>query len=855
MVRTNFDVPTQRAERSRWSFLFLPLSGVLGAWFAFIFHVTYDFSNPTGIAISKRDLAFIGALFTKVPRNFGLFLFLLVFLGSAIGPGDWLLQFLRLDWRDEAERALFALATGLILFTFVILGVGSIGRLQRRVCGALLVGALVMTALHAVGVYRRIRTRRASAAAVSARLQGGWKTLYGVVLGLALAFALYLALLGALSPEFNYDARWYHLGAANSYAQHEDFYNIVKETRLAAAAVDPYQTALYAALIKLDGLIAAKVLHWGDALLTALLLIYFCYAHFRSTRMGILAALIFISTPVVTWSATGGSNDLQLSLYILLSIHAFLRWREQSRSPRWLIILGIMSGYALGSKLFGLYSALILLGGVVIVGYWSFRKQDAPAAIARRLAVSLILTGSAIVFCCLPWLIRSYIQTGNPVFPLFNNIFRSPYWNNYAEQSLRLAYQTLDRNQSLLSLFKVPWQAITGNNRYRAIFGPLFFLNMPICIALALFSRERTRDVFRMLGIYLTVWVLLWFASGALELRYALSVLPVMAVLVTYPVMVQWWPGWSGRLFQVGLGAIMLITIILNYQPLVPYQRMGNLPTAFGHAYIPWTYLYHGLPEEQVDSLSLPMIRYMNTQLSPATDLVYDFGEGLILDDAYSNITIFNGGGYDGPYGMHEWDLFSADAIEHFHQQHITHLAVSQEYNLALKRFPLWPYLREIYRTPDASGLLYQVDYNAVVGNQPVATEGPTVIDDATFSTGWLPGAAVRDGYLVQYMEQDGQIFVVTNKAGTVVVNFTAIPVFKPLTLEVRVNGRLVTTTQLGTVGSAQKVTIEQVPMRQGENMLTLHAVEGCVRPSDFSSSPDTRCFSITVQQVAVMVP
>ena len=860
-VRVVADVATEtpRARVRSGTALFIPFCVALVLWVAFVFRVTYNFHTTVGRTISQGDLAYIGDVFTRLPRNLDFACFMLLFLLSAVGPGALVLRALRLDWRDETERLLFAVATGLIVFTFALLAVGSAGFLQRRVCFAMLALGLVLTAREALAMVGRVRAVRAvrHAETVSrtvvlpgnaARRRVSWRVLCVVGLTLALAFYLYIALLGAISPEFNYDARWYHLGSANSYAQHERFYNIIKDTRLAVVAVDPYQTALYAGLIKMDGLIAAKLLHWGDALLTAFVLIYFCRVHFRSVIMGLIAALVFISTPLVTWASTGGGNDLQMSLYILLGMHAFLRWRERPESVRWLIVLGITTGYALGSKLFGIYNVIILFAGVVVVALWTTRLHGTRAERLRRLAAYLLVIGMVIVVCCLPWLIRTYAMTGNPIFPLLNNVFESPYWNHYADESVHFAYSGLDRNQSLASLLTVPWHAITGNNRYRAIFGPLFFINMPICVALAFFRTARSRDIFRLLGVYLTAWVLLWFASGALELRYALSVMPVMAILVAFPIAVQQWSGWAGKLFQAGLALTLLVTTALNYQPLVTYQRMAILPTAYGHALIPWAYLYHGQPEEQVYLLDLPVIRYMNAHLSPATDKVYDL-DGLILGDAYSDITVFNGGGYDGPYGMRQWSLYSADAIAHFRQEGITYVAVTKRWGLPLKRFSIWPYLQEVYRSPGDNDFLYRVNYDAP---RTIAPGDPSIIDDFSFGEGWLPGTAESNGQTVYFMEQDSQIFVTMPQAQNVRIRFTATPVIKPLTLELRVNDVAVATVHLTTAGDPKEVSVDHVPLNAIANNLEIHAVEGCIRPSEVSNSTDMRCFSFTVQDIKI---
>ena len=121
-----------------------------------------------------------------------------------------------------------------------------------------------------------------------------------------------------------------------------------------------------------------------------------------------------------------------------------------------------------------------------------------------------------------------------------------------------------------------------------------------------------------------------------------------------------------------------------------------------------------------------------------------------------------------------------------------------------------------------------------------------------TLGVGWLPGVQLRDGLPERDMEQDGQIVITAPAAGAAMLSLLATPILKPLTIEVRVNGRAVTTVALGAGGVTQAVNIDRVPLLAGRNTIELHAIEGCVRPSDISTSPDTRCFSIGVQQIQV---
>jgi len=127
--------------------------------------------------------------------------------------------------------------------------------------------------------------------------------------------------------------------------------------------------------------------------------------------------------------------------------------------------------------------------------------------------------------------------------------------------------------------------------------------------------------------------------------------------------------------------------------------------------------------------------------------------------------------------------------------------------------------------------------------------------DAITLGDTWFPGTGQRNGLPERYAEQDARVTIVAPQAHDVTLSFFATPVIKPLTLEVRVNGRMVKTVALSAAQVTQGVSIDHVSLNAGANTVELHAVEGCVRPSDISSSPDTRCFTVTVQEIKAAAP
>lgn len=686
-------------------YLLLPFSIGLIIWFVHVSFATYNFTTQQTLDFRPYE-----DVFTRLPRNLNLFVLLLVFLASAVGPGSLLLAPLRLRWRDAAEEALFSLGTGLIAYTFIILVVGSLGFLRQWACYAMLAFATFLT-IWVVIQRAQFWRKHQAASARAAEAPNDRGIAWSVWLGLVLALYLYVALLGALSPETQFDARWYHLGQVRSYVLEGRFYNYVKETHIVASALDPYQMVLYAALWSMHGMLEAKILHWGDALLTAFALIYFCRAHFRSVPLGLLAALFFVSTPVVAWSAGTAGNDLQLCLYTLLSVHAFLRWKEAPRSVSWLLVLGLLSGYAFASKSNALFGLVTVFGAVsLITVYQAIREKYAATRVMSIWARAVLITACGVLVACLPWLARSYVETGNPLFPSFNAFFHSRYAQGQAVVPGVKAFHFGPLMQSLLAN---AWRSLTVQIDYRAVFGPLFIVALPMCILIILLKRHAHIGTLRLLSGYVMAWIGLWFIwagfSNNLELRYVEPVLALMAVLVAFPI-VGWRPaGWQGSVLQLGFALIAGFITLLNFQPFIPLQKTAADLNSFAAPRVAFGYLYRNEPESSVQLQFIPMIVYINQHLSSKNDKVYD-ASALELYAGYCDVKIFHG---TAALGVPEsWDLYSPDALEHFAEERITHVSILAQDMDKLRRAAIFHSLREIHSTPDGQ-ILFKVIYGA----------------------------------------------------------------------------------------------------------------------------------------------
>lgn len=735
--------------------LLILLTLLFGGWFLVVFTQTYNFSYPVYQEYFKTNSAYLGDIFTKIPRGIELVIALMLFLFCTLGVGNLILKLLRLECRDEIERMLLSIATGLPLFTFVTLAVGAAGFLQRRVLLGLLTVAFAISLWYGWQILTRRRGRTHN---LSFKLKGKlgqrsvWQhklapTALVVVLGASLVFYLYLALLGSLTPFLGGDAGSYYIGPSKYYADRERIYDFVKETHLGSAFLPYYHQTLYAALIKLGGLGSAKILNWGYALLTVGVIIYFCRIHFNSSLLGLWASLIFISVPEVAWSASLSYIDMPLPFFCLLMLHAFLRWRAQPGQTGWLVLIGMLGGYATGVKFFGAYTLVLLILAVAFerlnsnfqrskaqIGSQASQGRSQNLKIKPRFSSFVLYFSSfhkipqplALIFIgvlafCLPWFTRSYITTGNPVFPVLNSLFKSPYWNEVSEKVADVFFQKpgIELNRSWVGFLILPWASVTENNKYWAVISPIFLVFLPVCGLVWALTRSTTAVLYRLLAIYLMLWLIIWFAGGTIETRYLITIMPIAAILIAYTVVRQNWPGLSGQVFHYSLGAALLIMISLNNPLLAAFQfkqNSFNVPTG-GILYFNWNYLYRG--ENAAKSFDEMLVQpnslynYVSKNLAVTKDKIYDTNDFLAHNYDQLNIEIFNGGGYDGPTNMGQWSLFTPDALINMQREKISHVAIFTASAPVLRLSPAWNYLQQIFS--DEQFTLYRVDYPGVV--------------------------------------------------------------------------------------------------------------------------------------------
>lgn len=464
------------------------------------------------------------------------FLLFLIILLISFGTGARILRLLLRPLQPEkagrparpalspSEEFVFGAALGLGIISYAIFGIG----LARGLYWWAFVALLVMLAV--IGwpeIKRWYVDMRVSGRGVMRRTF----SISGILMGVWLVLVGLLCLLGALAPVAgaDWDGMAYHLAVPKIYLQHHHmlFLPWMSHSNFPSAT-----EMLYLLGLALRGQALAKLFHFGFAALTAIAV--YCWA--KSTygkTMGLLAAVVFASVPLILWESTVPYNDLSFALYCLLAVWALWRTRE-GNAKGWIILSGLLAGLALGTK--ALAGFLVVFAILAIL--WPRRSEEPTENTHPSRATALALWLLPVILVAAPWYIRSYVWTGNPVYPFFYNIFGGQYWSPTLAADYATAQAKFGMGHGVPWLFALPWTlTMYGRwfldhpeqqlpyNMLMAVIGPLFLGFLPIMVLQA-----RKDGLMRYLLAFCGVAVIAWFFLSAQTTRYLLPVLPILSI-------------------------------------------------------------------------------------------------------------------------------------------------------------------------------------------------------------------------------------------------------------------------------------------------------------------------------------
>lgn len=544
---------------------------------------------------------------------------------SVLGPRECL---------SGLERSLFSLALGLGLLAYGMLALGLVDGLYP------VAGWLGLAALAALGAKSHLRM----GCEIGDRLRRGLRlTPWGWgATGLFLLLAL-IPLVGVWAPpiigagRFGYtewDSLSYHLADPKLYLLAHRIYYLPWESH-SNFAFTAEMWYLFAMMQRGTeaGVPLAKLFHFTCGV-GACLAVYAFGARHLSAKIGLLAALILASTPLVLWEAGTAYADLAPTFFATLTLLAVGNGMA-ARDERWLRLGAVLMGLTLSTKATSVTTLALLAVGLL---FWRYRLQG--QAFPRALGTVAVWCGLALAVGS-PWYIKSTVYTGNPVYPFYYHLFGGRYFNATnadlytASQAEFGVGRTLQEAHSPTAALQTPWTLtmylMPGHPLVNITFKPFNDFPTPLAtlsplLLAALFFPAFSRGapgVIKALGGLALLAALLWFTTMQ-YLRYFLPSVPILCLLAAWVLVHAWEGRWRSGYALVGLGAASLAFTFSVGAQLMALQA----PVVFG-----WETRDHYITR---GFAPYPAMKFINHQLPRNAKVVlYNDPYGFYLDKPY----------------------------------------------------------------------------------------------------------------------------------------------------------------------------------------------------------------------------
>lgn len=390
-----------------------------------------------------------------------------------------------------------------------------------------------------------------------------------------------LALLQALTPAWDYDGLMYHLQGPRLFLQ------VGRIVPLPENWLTYYPflvEMLFTIGLAFGSEAFAKLIHLAFAALLVAAT-YSAARRFTGSTHAWLAAAILVGIPIFPIWAGFAYSDMAWALYEFLALYASLIWIErrqlsdgeasenQSRLSETglLTLAGVMMGFALGTKYMALGGAGVL--GLLILWHSSRDGWRLALRNAAVYSVAALLVG-------MPWYLKNYLWTGNPVYPFFI----SPGGDVGERVALWLEYMNgFGAPRTLLGTLSLPILLYTQHYRFGTFLGSIEIPSILFPLAV-FYPFTRRTPVLNALAVWTVARFVVW-AFGAQQTRFLLPVFPALSILAGYVLatLASRLRGSTGRVLVRGLGfgvlAVTLVYSILFFMSVRPLETLLGTET------------------------------------------------------------------------------------------------------------------------------------------------------------------------------------------------------------------------------------------------------------------------------------
>ena len=420
-------------------------------------------------------------------------------------------------------------------------------------------------------------------------------------------------------PPVSKDALVHHLAIPKLYLKHGGMYEI---PFMPFSYYPMNLDLLYLIPLYFGNDIMPKLIHFSFALLTAWLI--FNYLKRRINAIyALLGIIFFLSIPIIVKLSTTVYVDLGLIFFSTASLLLLLKWIEKGFHLKILILSAFFCGLALGIKYNGLIALFILTFFVPFL-YSRYMQGNKPRFLTAAGYGILFLFVALLFFS--PWMIRNYIWTSNPIFPLYDHWFNPQNAVNGQTAGI-FAFRSLVYHETWWQIVLLPlrvfFQGQDGSPQY--FDGQLnpFLLFLPF---FSFYHIRKDPQILRNEKKILLAFACLFFTSAffssGMRVRYISPMLPPLILLSIFGIrkMVEAVSGLGAQYLRIiGFGAILSIlsfSLWLNAYYILNQYKYVN----------PFSYLNGTLSRDQYINKyrpEYPLMQYINKNLSKDAKILF----------------------------------------------------------------------------------------------------------------------------------------------------------------------------------------------------------------------------------------
>jgi 4-amino-4-deoxy-L-arabinose transferase-like glycosyltransferase len=434
--------------------------------------------------------------------SLGFFL-LMILVATSIGAKA--LRWFRFSELSEAEHFLFSATLGLGILSYGILLLGLASQLSTVSITIL----LILTGAWGITEWSGILSTWGTAIV---RFFQDWKRYYDLpnkVLIILAGIIFFLALLQVLTPPQDYDGLVYHLQGPNLFLKAGEI-RFVSEPWPANLPMTIEMLFTYGLAYGSDAFAGLINFNYGLLLILA---VYLFTRRFFGISTGRIAIFLFPGIPVLSLWITYTSNDMGWMLYAFLGLYLFSLFRAKGQT-QYLILSGLISGLALGSKTLSLPWVFIL--GLLTLWY---ERQSLKKLIKAGVmfAAPALLVGS-------PWYLKNWMWTGNPVYPFY---FGGIGWDTMRLDLLNVYMGSFGTGRRLIDYLLIPVNLYIHHAKFALVANEMPHILFPLALVFPLYQKN---EVARRLGTTSALYLFFW-TFGVQHTRYLLPIFPGLSIL------------------------------------------------------------------------------------------------------------------------------------------------------------------------------------------------------------------------------------------------------------------------------------------------------------------------------------